>query len=100
MSILEETTLTIGEAAEIARASFCSLWRWILRGVPGPDGRRIRLEGVRCGGKWLTSKQALERFTAAITPPFDTEAISSPRTPAQRQLASERAAKRLAQAGI
>jgi hypothetical protein len=71
MSILDESTLTIGEAAPIARTSFCSLWRWILRGVPGPDGRRVRLEAVRCGGKWLASREALQRFTEAITPRFD-----------------------------
>jgi hypothetical protein len=100
MSILDESTLTIGEAAPIARTSFCSLWRWILRGVPGPDGRRVRLEAIRCGGMWLTSREALQRFTEAITPRFDAEATTAPRTATQRQRASEKAAKRLAEAGI
>jgi hypothetical protein len=100
MSILDETTLTIGEAAPIARTSFCSLWRWILRGVPGPNGRRVRLEAVRCGGKWLTSREALQRFTEAITPQFDTEATPAPRTATQRQRASEKAATRLTDVGI
>jgi hypothetical protein len=100
MSILDESTLTIGEAAPIARTSFCSLWRWILRGVPGPEGRRVRLEAVRCGGKWLTSKEALQRFIEAITPRFDTDATTAPRTMTQRQRASALAAKRLADAGI
>jgi hypothetical protein len=42
--------------------------RWILRGVKGPGGRRVRLEAVRLGGRWLTSLEALERFALAQTP--------------------------------
>jgi Protein of unknown function (DUF1580) len=99
-NILSETTLRIAEAAPIARTSFCSLWRWIMRGVPGPDGVRIRLEAIRVGGKWLTSREALERFAAATTPRFNAEPAPAPRTPTARQRASERAAKRLEQIGI
>jgi len=68
--------------------------------VPGPDGNRVRLEAVRCGGKWLTSREALERFTEAITPRFDPDACPAPRTATQRQRASERAGKRLAHEGF
>jgi hypothetical protein len=99
-NILSETTLRIAEAAPIARTSFASLWRWIMRGVPGPDGGRIRLEAIRVGGKWLTSREALERFAEAVTPRFADDVRKPPRTATARQKASERAARKLAQAGI
>jgi hypothetical protein len=31
-----------------------TLWRWITTGVQLTDGRRVRLEAVRLGGRWLT----------------------------------------------
>jgi hypothetical protein len=36
--------------------------RWIINGVAVPGGGRLRLEAVRCGFTWLTSKEALARF--------------------------------------
>ena len=46
------------------------LVRWILRGVRGPGGARVRLEAVRRAGKWATSQPAIERFRAAQRPPL------------------------------
>src|SRR5215831_15466946 len=56
------------------------LLRWILSGVPSPDGQRVRLEAVRLGGRWLTSVEALGRFAAALTPTLDGPAPAQPRT--------------------
>jgi hypothetical protein len=98
--ILSEQTLRIHEAAAIARVSFATAWRWILKGAPAPDGTRVRLEAIRCGAKWLTSQEALRRFSEALTPRLNTEPAPAPRTPTARQRASERAAKRLSQIGI
>jgi len=39
---------------------------WIRRGIGTPAGR-IRLEAARMGGRWITSREALERFTRALT---------------------------------
>jgi hypothetical protein len=69
--------------------------RWILDGVPGPDGQRVRLEAVRLGGRWLTSVEALARYAARLTPHTRDTEISTHRTPRQRQQASERAARKL-----
>jgi hypothetical protein len=39
-----------------------TLVRWILHGVRG-----VRLEAARLGGRWVTSHEALDRFSAALT---------------------------------
>ena len=41
--------------------------RWITAGVKTKAGRVVRLEGVRCGSRWLTSRAAVERFMEAQT---------------------------------
>jgi hypothetical protein len=74
------------------------VFRWIVDGVLGPDGQRVRLEAVRVGGRWLTSVAALERFALAQTPQF--KDAGQVRTPGQRQRASERAARELKKVGI
>jgi hypothetical protein len=59
------------------------------------------LEGVRVGGRWLTSEGALRRFIAAQQPPApDDDRSSSKRTPQQSRLAGERACAQLEQRGI
>jgi hypothetical protein len=68
--------------------------------VPGPDGRRVRLEGCRIGGRWLTSEQALARWSERLTPRVDAEQSPAPRTPAQRAKASDRASRQLEAFGI
>jgi hypothetical protein len=60
-----------------------TLTRWIVKGVPGPDGRRVHLDAVRCGGRWLTSESALKRFLDALTPVV--EGASSAQTPEPSQ---------------
>lgn len=74
-----------------------TLTRWILTGVRGVDGRRVKLEAVRVGCRWLTSEAALQRFADALgSPPADNP---PPRTPTARQKASERAAAELRATG-
>jgi hypothetical protein len=36
--------------------------RWIFKGVDG-----VQLEGARLGGQWVTSREALARFSEALT---------------------------------
>jgi hypothetical protein len=80
--------------------SFSCVLRWITQGVPGPDGQRIRLEGVRLGGRWLTSEEALARWAECLTPRFDADRSPAPRTPAQRNRAAAKVEKLLDNAGI
>jgi Protein of unknown function (DUF1580) len=41
--------------------------RWIIDGAETPSGEKVRLEGVRLGGRWLTTAEAIERFVEALT---------------------------------
>jgi hypothetical protein len=72
-----------------------------MAGTKAPDGRVVRLEAIRLGGRWLTSVEALQRFAAALTPSFaETDLTSQWRSPRKRQGDSERAGKQLDQLGI
>jgi hypothetical protein len=84
-----------------ARLHPATLTRWILAGVRAPDGRRVRLEAVRVGCRWLTSEAALARFAAALTPRpgGHPAAAAEVRTPHQRDRAADQAAAALIRAG-
>jgi hypothetical protein len=83
------------------RTHLSTILRWITRGAKAPSGERVRLEAVRIGGRWMTSRQALQRFAERLTPRLDTTAASTtPRTPGQRQRAAERAERELDLIGI
>jgi hypothetical protein len=78
-----------------------TLLRWILKGIRGPDGQRVRLRAVRVGSRWMSSSAWLGEFFEALTPVFrDADAAPAPRTPTARQRASQRAAEALQAAGI
>jgi hypothetical protein len=62
------------------------------------DGKRVRLEAVRLGGRWLTSVQAIERFIDRQTPNLDADSPPAPPTQHQRECAAERAGKVLEKA--
>jgi hypothetical protein len=107
LDVTAEDALTLTEACKVlprgrngARPQLSTLLRWILEGVRGLDGRLVRLEAVRLGRKWVTSRQALQRFTAALTSTLENSPTPPrPRTPGQRQRASERAERELESAG-
>jgi hypothetical protein len=40
---------------------------WIETGAPDPDGKMVKLEAVRLGSRWVTSREALARFMARLT---------------------------------
>jgi hypothetical protein len=67
MSILDENLLSLAGAAAEIRAHEATARRLILNGVLLPGGGRLKLEAVRIGGRWKTSKQAIERFVASLT---------------------------------
>jgi hypothetical protein len=43
-----------------------TLVRWIVQGARAADGRRVHLEAVRLGARWVTSAAALQRFAEAL----------------------------------
>jgi hypothetical protein len=77
---------------------FSTILRWILAGVRGPAGEKVKLEGIRLGDRWLTSAEALQRFAEALTPQSAT--VSAPRSPLRREAAARRAGERLSAVGI
>jgi len=44
-----------------------TVFRWIVKGVKSVSGVPVKLEAVRVGGRWLTSRGAIARFVAATT---------------------------------
>lgn len=107
MDIFSETRLALADAAAIIpparngrKTHISTILRWILQGAKAPDGRRVRLEAARIGGRWFTSREALERFSERLTPTADFPTSAMPRTPTARQRASERAGRELDQIGI
>lgn len=108
LDISSESPISLTQAARLLPpgrrgrpASLSCVLRWVLSGATGPSGERVRLEAVRLGGRWVTSREALQRFAERLTPRFAAEAEApTPRSPAQRRRASERAAHDLDQIGI
>jgi len=106
-----ERPISLAEACRLVppgrggrRTHLSTILRWIQKGAKAPGGAVVRLEGLRVGGRWLTSREALQRFAVRLTPRLgDAPAPDSPpgpRTPRQRRWASERAATELKKAGI
>lgn len=87
---------TIPPARAGKKTHISTLLRWILSGAKAPDGERIRLEAVRMGGRWLTSREALQRFAERLTPHVgDSPEIAAPRTSSRQQRGAERAGEKL-----
>jgi Protein of unknown function (DUF1580) len=107
IDVASESLISLAQAARRLPAgrqerpvSTSCLLRWVLKGIPGPDGERVRLEAIRLGGRWLTSNEALARFAERLTPNLDAEASATPRTRAARERAAGRAERELDKLGI
>ena len=82
IDIATEKQISLGEASRLfppgrrgARVSPGTILRWITGGVklvddvpPLARGARVYLEGCRVGGRWMTSIEAVQRFTNSQTP--------------------------------
>jgi len=94
--LTDEGLIGATAAGRILKRHASTITRWVLIGVRLDDGRQVRLEGFRCGGKIQTSKPALMRFCAAQqageAPPIQ--------TPAARRRADREAERVLDAAGI
>ncbi|WP_168219369.1 DUF1580 domain-containing protein [Limnoglobus roseus] len=44
-----------------------TVFRWVTKGTRSSAGQVVRLDAVRVGGRWLTSRGAVKRFVAALT---------------------------------
>jgi hypothetical protein len=97
---LAEAAKTIPPARHGKRAHLSTLLRWVLKGAKAPDGSLVKLEGIRLGGRWLTSRQALQRFAERLTPDLEADRPRPPRSPGARERAARRAEKELERIGI
>jgi hypothetical protein len=54
-----EKLMTFGEAGRLLgwQPSPATFWRWRVKGV-----NNVRLDCVRVGGRWMTSREAIQRF--------------------------------------
>jgi Protein of unknown function (DUF1580) len=93
-----KATHLIPPARNGKKTHISTLLRWATKGAKGPDGTIVRLEALRLGGRWVTSREAIQRFMERLTPRVDVEAQPAPRSPGQR--ASERAAEELRRRGV
>jgi len=74
-----------------------TVFRWVTKGTTA-GGRTVRLEAVRAGSRWLTSRSAVARFVAALTDAAAPAAAPPPvtsRSPSARQRAAAKAAAAL-----
>ena len=90
INLEQDTLLTLAQACRLLprRPSPSTLWRWRTSGVV-VNGRRIRLECIRAGGIWCTTRAAFSEFLRRQT----TAALETPdhidETPAERSKAEE-----------
>lgn len=109
--LANEEKIDLAEAARISpgRPHCSAVWRWARRGIMTRGGDRLRLEHIRAGGRVFTSKEALDRFFAALAQAdseyFDrrqdaaASAIPRKRSGAQQVHASIRAGEELKKGG-
>jgi hypothetical protein len=101
--IIVETAIPLGDVPNHLpkkshsgkKVSKATVYRWTYHGVRGG----IKLETCFFGGQRYTSKEALDRFFAAITAAADGEMLPS-RTPRQREQAIRQAELELEREGI
>jgi hypothetical protein len=107
IDLTQETPLTLASATRLIppgrgeRTHLSTLLRWILSGVRDPAGNVVRLEALRIGGRWVTSREALQRFAERLTPvASEGPAGAPPRTAGQRERSAARAGEDLSRLGI
>jgi hypothetical protein len=105
IDLSRETLLSFGQIAKLVPGRGgkpidpATVWRWSRVGVRAPDGTMVKLECIKIGGRFCSSREALDRFIAATNEPAHSPTLLS-RTPARRKPSSERAVAKLAKAGV
>lgn len=108
INLITEDRISIREAARLLATDdkpvcVATVMRWILRGTQvAGEPFRVRLEAVRSGRAWLTSREAVQRFIARQTPRLDYVPAGPPthRRFERRNRAAELAGKELAKIGF
>ncbi|SRR5579871_1436852 len=102
-----ESPIPLAEAAKLIpparsgkKTHLSTLLRWILSGARNPAGEIVRLEAIRLGSRWMTSREALQRFAERLTPSVNPAPSTTTRTATQRQRSAEKAGRELDRIGI
>src|SRR5438128_2214980 len=101
--LTQEPPISLAEAAKsipsgrgAKRTHISTVFRWISRGVSG-----VRLEALRLGGRWVTSREAVQRFAERLTAERSgAQPTLTTRTSARRTAATARAEVELQRIGI
>jgi hypothetical protein len=104
--LIAEGPITAAVAAEVFTTALRAgrpvhpgtVCRWINPGHLLPSGHRVRLEGMRAGRKWLTSRAAITRFLLAQQPDQSAD-VAVGRTANERRHADKAARRELEKAG-
>jgi hypothetical protein len=110
IDFISEQAIPLGEAARIYGTSrggrpthVSTVLRHITRGTRLPSGEIIYLEGARLGGRWVTTREAVQRYIERLTEAALGQAQCAPahvRTSASRQRELTRVDRSLDAAGI
>ena len=65
---LAEATKLVKPARNGKRTYLSTILRWITDGAKAPSGETVRLEALRLGCRWVTSREAIQRFAERLTP--------------------------------
>jgi hypothetical protein len=102
-----ENAISLAAAAKLIppgrngkRCHLSTLLRWILTGAKNPSGAVVKLDASRLGARWVTSREAIQRFMGALTPRLDGPPAPAPRTSKARSRANARAERELTRVGI
>ena len=73
-ALRDEKLISLAAAAKLvpghranANVNASTVWRWICKGAKTTAGAVVKLEAVRIGQRWLTSREALDRFIQNLT---------------------------------
>ena len=111
IDIASERRIGLHEAARLAPSyregkptHVSTILRWITKGFRLSNGERVRLEGARLGGRWITSVEAIGRFSERLTADALGDAQEAPappsRTTQQRRRELDRVDEKLTRAGF
>jgi Protein of unknown function (DUF1580) len=107
IDIASEEVLSLAQAAKLLPpgrlgrpCAFPTILRWCLSGARSLDGRLVKLECLRLGGKWITSRQAIQRWAEALTPQMDDAPSQPTQTMKQRKRRAEKETRELEKLGI
>jgi hypothetical protein len=82
--LTSEQPISLAEAAALVpssrgceRTATSTLFRWITVGARARHGGIVKLDGMRLGGRWVTSREALQRFAERLSAESPQEVASA-----------------------